>query len=78
MNIREIDLSGLRAMWERRRRAAAALRARTDPRGASRPPRDSGERAFLRERGAEGPFVEVERPGWAEWHRRKHPEADPG
>jgi restriction system protein len=73
MKIDDIDLTSLRAIWERRRKAAATLRARTDPRGASRPPRDPEEHAFLRDRAAQGPFVEVERPGWEEWRSRTHP-----
>ena len=37
----------------------------------TRPPRDPDEAAFMKERGLEGPFVEVERPGWREYARRK-------
>lgn len=72
MNINDIDLSELRAVWDRRRQAASALRARSDPTGMTRPPRDPDERAFLEERGMLGPFVEVDMPGWREWIERKH------
>ena len=72
MNIDDIDLSELRAMWARSREATAAFRARTNPTGMTRPPRDPDERAFLEERGMLGPFVEVERPGWREWIERKY------
>jgi hypothetical protein len=68
------DLERLRTMWARRRSAAAAVRARTRPAGMTRPARDPDERAFLRDRAIEGPFLEVERPGWREWRlgeRRK-------
>ena len=66
-DIKDIDLTALREMWERRRRAAAEGRARNDPTGMTRPARDPEEAAFLRETGQEGPFVEVELPGWREW-----------
>ena len=33
----------------------------------TRPARDPEEAAFLRETGQEGPFIEVEMPGWREW-----------
>lgn len=72
MNIDDIDLSEFRAMWARRREAAAAIRARSDPTGMTRPPRDPDERAFLEERGLLGPFIEVERPGWREYMERKY------
>jgi hypothetical protein len=72
MNINDIDLSELRAIWARRREAAASLRARSDPTGMTRPPRDPDERAFLEERGLLGPFTEVEMPGWREWMERKN------
>lgn len=62
-----IDLTELRKLWAERRAAAEPLRRRIDPRGATRPARDPDEAAFLRETGQEGPFVEVERPGWREW-----------
>src|SRR5690349_643280 len=67
MDINDIDLSELRAIWEQRRANAAAYRARVDWTGATRPPRDPDEREFLRSRGLEGPFVEVDSPGWADW-----------
>lgn len=67
MNIDDIDLSEFREMWARSRDATAAFRARTNPTGMTRPPRDPDERAFLEERGLLGPFVEVEHPGWREW-----------
>jgi hypothetical protein len=71
MDIDSIDLTELRAMWARRRAAAAETRARTDPTGMTRPPRDPDEREFLRGIGGEGPFVEVESPGWREWLNRR-------
>lgn len=71
MDINSFDLSAPRAMWASRREAAAALRARTDPSGMTRPARDPDEREFLREQSAEGPFVEVDEPGWREWRRRR-------
>jgi hypothetical protein len=71
MDIDAIDLSELREMWRRREENAAAYRSRVDPTGMTRPPRDPDEAAFLKERGLEGPFVEVERPGWREYARRK-------
>jgi hypothetical protein len=72
MNIDDIDLSEFRAMWARRRQAAAAIRARSDPTGMTRPPRDPDERAFLAERGLLGPFIEEDRPGWREYVERRH------
>jgi hypothetical protein len=71
MDIKSIDLSELREMWRQRREAVASLRKRINPTGMTRPPRDPDEAAFLKERGLEGPFVEVERPGWREWANRK-------
>jgi hypothetical protein len=67
IDITTIDLSELRAMWERRGRAVAEVRARADVRGMTKPARDPDEAAFLRERGMESVFVEVEMPGWREW-----------
>lgn len=67
IDINEIDLSELRAMWERRRRAAEDIRSRIDPAGMTKPARDPDEAAFLREIGKPGPFTEVEMPGWREW-----------
>jgi hypothetical protein len=52
------DLAKLEAMWEVRARRVAAVRARIDVRGLTRPPRDADERAWLEERGTPGPFVE--------------------
>jgi len=53
-----IDRRALR--MERIRR----YRLRSEPTGMTRPPRDPEERAFLRETGQEGPYVEVsEDPG---------------
>lgn len=71
ININDIDLSEFREMWARSRERTAAIRARSDPTGMTRPPRDPDERAFLEERGLLGPFIEVERPGWREWMERK-------
>ncbi|HEX8394318.1 MAG TPA: hypothetical protein VF665_18380 [Longimicrobium sp.] len=70
MSIKDIDLSELRAMWERSRAAVAELRARTDPTGMTRPARDPDEREFLRQHGGLGPFVEKDEPGWREWRNR--------
>ena len=67
MNIDEIDLTELRRMWRRREARSADVRARTDPRGMTRPARDPDERAFLRSIGGEGPFTEVEMPGLDAW-----------
>jgi len=71
MDVDRLDLGGLRAMWARRREAAAPLRARTDPSEMTRPPRDPDEREFLRARGGGGPFSEEERSGWREWRNRE-------
>jgi hypothetical protein len=70
MKLDDIDLSELRAMWAKRRAAAAEFRARCDPTGMTRPARDPDEREFLRERGGLGPFVEVDEPGLREWRNR--------
>ena len=67
MDIDRIDLTELREMWARRRAAAAPFRALVDPTGMTRPSRDPDERAFLAERNALGPFVEVDHPSWREW-----------
>ena len=72
MDVNKIDLSELRAIWARRREAAAEVRARSDPAGMTRPPRDPDERAFLEERGLLGPFVEKEEPGWREWIEKRY------
>jgi hypothetical protein len=66
-DINDIDLSAWEALWQRRRAGVAQVKRRTDVRGATRPARDPGEAAFLKETGQEGPFVEVDRPGWREW-----------
>ncbi|HEU4456181.1 MAG TPA: hypothetical protein VFR81_24145 [Longimicrobium sp.] len=71
IDIEKIDLSELRGMWDRRRKAAEEVRRRLDPTGMTRPARDPEEAAFLRETGQEGPFVEVEMPGWREWVTRR-------
>ena len=63
----KVTLAELREMWDRRRRAAEEVRARIDPTGMTKPARDPEEAAFLRETGQEGPFVEVDLPGWREW-----------
>ena len=67
INIDDYDLSELRAKWERRRVGVRQVNARSDVRGMTRPARDPDEAAFLKETGQEGPFVEVELPGWREW-----------
>jgi hypothetical protein len=56
-----IDLTELRALWQRRRAAAEPMRRRIDPRGMTRPARSPEERAWLQERGEVSMFVEVER-----------------
>jgi hypothetical protein len=70
MNVDDIDLSELRAMWARRRAAASQVQSRTDPAGMTRPARDPDEREFLRRHGGLGPFVEVDEPGWRVWRNR--------
>ncbi|HEX6748449.1 MAG TPA: hypothetical protein VF092_14220 [Longimicrobium sp.] len=67
MDIDDIDFSELREMWARHRAALVDLRKRINPTGMTRPARDPDERAFLAERGALGPFVEVDHPSWREW-----------
>lgn len=62
MSIDDIDLRELRAMWRRRRSAAERVRKRIDPMGMTRPARSPEEREWLRAKGEEGVFVEVERP----------------
>lgn len=61
MNLEEIDLSELRSLWRRRRRAADRVRKRIDPTGMTRPARSPEEREWLRERGEADVFIEVER-----------------
>jgi hypothetical protein len=77
MDIESIDLSELREMWARRRAAAAPFRARVDPTEMTRPARDPDERAFLAERDALGPFVEVDDPGWREWRAGRGRKQEP-
>jgi hypothetical protein len=72
MKSEQNDLERLRTMWARRRNAAAAVRARTQPAGMTRPARDPDGR----ERAMEGPFLEVERPGWREWRVGERREDD--
>ena len=67
----EIDLTELREMWRRSAAAVERIRRRADPSGMTTPARDPEEAAFLRETGQEGPFVEVEAPGWREWVTRR-------
>ena len=76
MDVDDIDLSELRAMWARSRDATTAFRARTTPEGMTRPPRDPDEREFLAARGGLGPFTEVDMPGWREWVTRRHTPPD--
>lgn len=45
--------------WAERIERVRRYRERSDPRGMTRPPRDPDERAFLRETGQEGPYVEA-------------------
>jgi hypothetical protein len=65
MSTLEEDLAALRETWRRRRAAAKAVRNRIDPRGMTRPARSPEERAWLRQRGVEEPFTEVEQEGKA-------------
>lgn len=60
--IDDLDLSELRAMWRRRRKAAERVRRRIDPTGMTRPARSPEEREWLRNMGRESVFVEIERP----------------
>jgi hypothetical protein len=46
--------------WALRVERVRRYRKRSDPTGMTRPPRDPDERAFLRETGQEGPYVEVD------------------
>ncbi|HWK89684.1 MAG TPA: hypothetical protein VNP72_06800 [Longimicrobium sp.] len=71
MDLKSIDLSELRAMWAQGRERLEDVLRRTDPRGMTRPARDPDERAFLESIGGEGPFVEVDMPGWREWLARR-------
>jgi hypothetical protein len=71
ISMRDIDISELRAMWRKRAAAVEEVRRRADPTGMTRPARDPEEAAFLRETGQEGPFTEVEMPGWREWVTRR-------
>ena len=43
MSIRELDLTELRATWEKRRNAGQRIRKRIDTRGMKRPARDPDE-----------------------------------
>jgi hypothetical protein len=58
----EDDLEALERLWALRARRVAAVRARIEVGGLTRPARDPDERAWLAERGALGPFVEVPHP----------------
>ena len=71
IDLDSIDLSELRAMWEKHRVGVGEVRRRTNPAGMTKPARDPDEAAFLRERGLEGPFTEVEMPGWKEWLEKR-------
>ena len=44
--------------WATRIERIRRYRQRSDPTGMTRPPRDPDERAFLRETGKQGPYVE--------------------
>jgi hypothetical protein len=66
MSIYDCDFSEWEAVWARRRVGVEQVKARADVRGMTRPPRDPDEAAFLKRTGQEGPFLEVEHPGWYE------------
>jgi len=53
------NLRDLSVEWAVRIERIRRYRQRSDPRGMTRPPRDPDERAFLRDTGQEGPYVEV-------------------
>lgn len=55
----DIDLTDLQRDWARKREAMREILKRIDPRGLTRPARDSSEREWLRERG-QSTFVESE------------------
>jgi len=67
IDLKRIDWSALQQMWDRASVGVREIRRRADPTGMTRPARDPEEAAFLRETGQEGPFTEVEMPGWREW-----------
>ena len=56
------DLSELQEMWARRRALTAAVDARTDRTGMTRPRRNPEEAAWLAARGELPPTVEVDTP----------------
>lgn len=60
MSVPEPDFSEIRGIWERRRERIHRLHERYDPTGTARPRRDPEERTWLKRRGAEGLFVEVD------------------
>ena len=76
INIDDYDLSELRAKWARRRVGVEQVKARADVRGMTRPARDPDEAAFLKKIGKEGPFTEVDVPGWREWMERRYRRPD--
>jgi hypothetical protein len=80
ISIDNYDLSELRAKWARRRVGVEQVKARADIRGMTRPARDPDEAAFLRETGQEGPFQEVDLPGYRAWleYRSTPPEQRTG
>lgn len=71
IDLKRIDWSALQTMWDRASEGVRDVRRRADPTGMTRPARDPEEAAFLRATGREGPFVEVEMPGWREWVARR-------
>ena len=69
----QLDLAELRRTWQARREAMREILRRFDPRGMTRPARDSAERAWLEER-REGWFAEDEGCARAarEYYARKY------
>lgn len=76
INIDDFDLGELRARWARRRAGVVQVKQRADTTGMTRPARDPDEAAFLKRIGKEGPFEEVEVPGWREWMERRYRRSD--
>ena len=52
-------LIDIETAWAERAARVQRSQARANPMGMTRPPRDPDERAFLVERGQQGPFTET-------------------